>query len=146
MSELKSKHAFGSEENVDAALAQGLIDAYDILFLSEGKIGWIDKDGNKVIPENKSHVVLVDELPDVGSYDTIYIYNGKFYYWDGEHFISPSGGGVVTETTVDKKVDAAKSEAIESAKSYIDDQIASIEVMIEDRISEVDSAYEIIEF
>lgn len=49
---LRSKHAFGSEANVDAALQSGAIDAYDILFLNEKKIGWIDKDGNKVIVEN----------------------------------------------------------------------------------------------
>lgn len=48
---LRSKHAFGSEANVDSALASGAIDAYDILFLNEGKIGWIDKDGKKVIVE-----------------------------------------------------------------------------------------------
>lgn len=46
---LRSKHAFGSEANVEAALASGAIDAYDILFLNEGKIGWVDKDGKVVI-------------------------------------------------------------------------------------------------
>ena len=49
MPEMKSKHAFGSEANVDNAIEQGLIDAYDVLFLNEGKIGWVDRDGNKVI-------------------------------------------------------------------------------------------------
>ena len=51
----KARHAFGSLENVDTALSAGTIDAYDILFVkdSEGKpyVGWIDKDGNKVIVE-----------------------------------------------------------------------------------------------
>ena len=36
MSTMKSKHAFGSEANVDSALENGIIDAYDILYLSEG--------------------------------------------------------------------------------------------------------------
>lgn len=50
---LKSRHAFGSEEKVQSALEQGLIDAYDILFLDgdtdKPKVGWIDKDGKVVI-------------------------------------------------------------------------------------------------
>lgn len=161
MSELKSKHAFGSEANVDAALEQGLIDAFDILFLSEGKIGWIDKDGSKVILDNKKQVVLVDELPDIGTLDTVYIYNGKFYYWNGSEFLSPSGDDVVSESDVDEKVSAAKSEAVENAKLYTDEQIASVEshtdnkvervvkdleAIIDNKISEVESGYEIIEF
>lgn len=51
----KARHAFGSLENVDTALSAGTIDAYDILFVkdADGKpyVGWIDKDGNKVIVE-----------------------------------------------------------------------------------------------
>ena len=50
---LKAKHAFGMLENIDQALSNGTIDAYDILFVkdADGKpyVGWIDKDGNKVI-------------------------------------------------------------------------------------------------
>ena len=43
MSELRSKHAFGSREGIDAAKASGAVDEYDILFLSNGEIGWLDK-------------------------------------------------------------------------------------------------------
>lgn len=49
---LRSKHAFGEFANLDKAIADGKIDAYDILFLdgkTEPKIGWVDKDGNVVI-------------------------------------------------------------------------------------------------
>lgn len=56
----KAKHAFGALENVDSAISSGKIDAYDILFVkdAEGKpyVGWIDKDGQKVI---------VDHTPDL---------------------------------------------------------------------------------
>lgn len=134
MSEFKSKHAFGSEANVDAALSKGIIDAYDILFLSEGKIGWIDKDGNKVIPENKKHVVLVDQLPEAGEYDTVYIYNSKFYYWDGANYVSPSGSDCVTGEDVDNKVNSAKSEAIESARAYTDEQMAFASAYTDSRV------------
>ena len=88
MATLKSKHAFGSESNVDLALEKGLIDAYDILFLSEGKIGWIDGNGEKVIVEDKKQVVTVPKLPCEGQADTVYICNNLFYFWDGDQFVS----------------------------------------------------------
>lgn len=125
MSEIKSKHAFGSEANVDAALEQGLIDAYDILFLKEGKIGWIDKDGNKVILEDKVQVSLVDALPETGSADVIYIYNNSIYLWNGTEFTSPVGDGGVSEAVVDSKIESAKSEVLEAAKAYADEQMAA---------------------
>lgn len=49
----RAKHAFGALERIDDALSSGAINAYDILFVKDanGKpyVGWIDKDGNKVI-------------------------------------------------------------------------------------------------
>ena len=49
----RAKHAFGTLEKIDSALASGAIDAYDILFVKDanGKpyVGWIDKEGQKVI-------------------------------------------------------------------------------------------------
>lgn len=47
----KAKHAFGSEANVSEAIAAGKINAYDILFLDEKKVGWVTKDGEVVIAE-----------------------------------------------------------------------------------------------
>lgn len=44
----KARHAFGNSDGVETALQNGVIDAYDILFLdgeTEPKIGWIDKNG-----------------------------------------------------------------------------------------------------
>jgi len=50
MSELlRSKHAFGNKDNIEAAKAAGSIDAYDVLFLNNGELGWIDKEGETVI-------------------------------------------------------------------------------------------------
>lgn len=124
MSELlKSRHAFGSEANIDSALDQGLIDAYDVLFLNEGKIGWIDKDGNKVILEDKKQVLSVEVLPETGDSETIYIYNSKFYFWDGTKFVTTVTEGGVDETVVDEKVSAAVQEAVETANAYTDEQI-----------------------
>lgn len=47
----KAKHAFGSEKNLQNALNSGKIDAYDILFLDEKKVGWVNKNGEVVIAE-----------------------------------------------------------------------------------------------
>lgn len=50
MADLKmTKHAFGSKENIEAAKAAGTIDAYDVLHLSNGEMGWIAADGSTVI-------------------------------------------------------------------------------------------------
>lgn len=44
-----TKHAFGSKANIETAKAAGTIDAFDVLHLDNGEMGWIDKEGNTVI-------------------------------------------------------------------------------------------------
>lgn len=128
MSELlKSRHAFGSLANVDSALDQGLIDAYDILFLKEGKIGWIDADGNKVILEDKAQVVTVDVLPEVGENNVVYIYNSKFYFWDGEKFAAPEDIQGVSEEDINEKV----ATAVSDANAYTDEKIEIVDEIAE---------------
>lgn len=131
MPEMKSKHAFGSEANVDNAIEQGLIDAYDVLFLNEGKIGWVDRDGNKVILEDKEQVALVESLPETGNADVIYIYGGKIYLWNGAEFVSPMSDGGVSEDVVDTKIENAVTSATESANAYTDEQIAAAFTVVE---------------
>lgn len=118
---LKSRHAFGSEANIDSALTGGLIDAYDILFLNEGKIGWIDKNGEKVILEDKNQVMTVDELPETGEENIVYIWNSTFYFWNGTEFIANVAEGGIDAEIVDAKVNAAVS----TANAYTDEQIAN---------------------
>lgn len=122
----RSKHAFGAEAAVDEALANGLIDAYDILFLNEGKIGWVDRDGNKVILEDKQQVIKVDELPETGDASAVYICDGKFYYWDGTGFAVPESSGV-SEGVVDEKIDTVMAEA----NAYTDEKIAEAIAVVE---------------
>ena len=83
----KARHAFGTLERVDEALSAGTIDAYDILFLKDANdnpyVGWIDKQGNKIILQDKVQVVRVDELPTVdGDENVVYVYNNEGYIWD----------------------------------------------------------------
>ena len=109
MAELKARHAFGSSSGIDAALEANKIDAFDILFLDgntdEPKVGWIDKDGNKVIVKDKTQIVRVDSLPtENGDPNVVYIYNNEGYIWDGEKCISLSKPTDLTvlETEVNK--------------------------------------------
>ena len=84
----KSRHAFGMLENIDKAIAAGSIDEYDILFVKDANgnpyIGWIDKDGQKIILQDKVQIVRVDELPTAdGDENVVYIYNNECYILNG---------------------------------------------------------------
>lgn len=69
-----SKHAFGSKENVETAKQNGSIDEYDVLFLDNGEIGWIDKEKNTVMntPRTQSaHTLNGVTLGALANGDTI---------------------------------------------------------------------------
>ena len=126
---LKSKHAFGNIENLDQALASGKIDSYDILFLTTPTghaIGWIDRDGNKVILKDNDtkQVVVVNELPEVGESGMIYVFGNDGYIWNGTEFVNMCKPTDLTELQqkVDKKADAEEVEAkIGEIESTLDD-------------------------
>lgn len=62
-----SKHAFGAKENLETAKANGSLDAYDVLFLSNGETGWIDKDGNTVISTPRTQTdITVNGVTELG--------------------------------------------------------------------------------
>lgn len=55
----RAKHAFGSSQNLEAAVQSGKIDAYDILFLdgdTDPKVGWVTKDGKAVVVKSTSEL------------------------------------------------------------------------------------------
>lgn len=140
---LRSRHAFGSESGISQALADGKIDAYDILFLKEGKIGWIDKDGNPIILEDKEQIIRVDELPTSdGDENVVYIYNNEGYIWNGTECVSLSNSTDVTELT--EKVTALETEV--AAKANVDEVNAELALKanaeeVEAKISEVDAKF-----
>lgn len=90
----KAKHAFGALENIDAAIASKKVDAYDILFVkdSSGKpyVGWIDRDGNKVVVKEEDEVVIVDgeSLPESGESGKIYVHGSDAYVWNKNEFVN----------------------------------------------------------
>lgn len=94
MAEKRARHAFGALERVDENIKSGKIDAYDVLFVkdSEGKpyIGWVDKDGNKVIVEEEDEVVVIEgeSLPESGESGKIYVHGSDAYVWNGEKFVN----------------------------------------------------------
>lgn len=90
----RAKHAFGALERIDEAIVSGKIDSYDILFVkdAEGKpyVGWIDKDGNKVIVEEEDEIIVIDgeSLPESGESGKVYIFGENGYFWNGEKFVN----------------------------------------------------------
>ena len=126
----KARHAFGALENVDNALSSGLIDAYDILFLKDanGKpyVGWIDKNGNKVVVEEEEEIIVVDgeSLPESGESGKVYIFGDDAYVWNGEKFVSLCNPTDVSalETEIATKVTAEEVKTMikESEDSLVE--------------------------
>ena len=91
---LRSRHAFGALENVDDAISSGKVDAYDILFLKDenGKpyVGWVDKEGNKVVVQEDDEVVVVsgESLPETGEVGKIYVFGEEGYVYNGTNFVN----------------------------------------------------------
>lgn len=122
MAELKARHAYGKSANLDAAIASGTIDSYDILFLdgdTNPKIGWITKEGVPVFVDNEPRVVKVDALPtDNAEEGIIYLFGNDGYFWNGTEFVCMSKSAdlsaleaeiatKVDEATVDSKIETA---------------------------------------
>jgi hypothetical protein len=95
----RAKHAFGALERVDESIANGVLDAYDVLFVKDenGKpyVGWIDKNGNKVIVDNEVDLSAVEaELATKAD-----------------------------ATEVDAKVEQAMTDSVASANAYTDKMV-----------------------
>lgn len=134
----KARHAFGSEANIKNALDAGKIDTFDILFLDEKKVGWINKQGEVVIAEGEAYVMNVTELPTSdGKANVVYIYNNEGYIWNGTECVPLAKSADLTtletqvsdlETQMGNKVDAT-----------------TVQSMIDTAVEDV-SASEVVEF
>lgn len=149
---LRSKHAFGNSNSLNAALEAGKIDAFDVLFLdgdTNPKIGWIDRNGNPVIVETgENDVVRVEALPESGEEGKIYIFGEDGYFWDGTKFINLCKPTDVTElessiatlnSLIGKKADAEEVEA--KVNEVKEDAIVYTDEKVEDVLDEVDYLY-----
>lgn len=130
---MKAKHAFGMLENVDAALSKGVIDAYDILFVKDedGKpyVGWIDKDGNKVIVEEEEKIIVVDgeSLPESGESGKVYIFGDDGYFWNGEEFVNLCKPTDLTELQAEIATKVTAEEVNTMIKEYGDSSVEIVE-------------------
>lgn len=126
MAEIKAKHAFGSSANIESAIASGIIDNYDLLFLdgeTDPKVGWIDKDGNVRIVKN-ADVKAVDSLPESGETGKVYIYNDEGYFWNGTEY-----------KPLSKSVDLTSLEEQIASKASLDEVTAKIDSAIAKTVS-----------
>lgn len=127
---MKAKHAFGMLENIDSAISSGKVDAYDILFVkdADGKpyVGWVDKDGNKVIVEEEEEIIIVDgdSLPESGESGKVYIFGEDGYFWNGEKFVNlckPTDVSALEEEIATKvTAEEVKTMIKESEDSFVE--------------------------
>jgi hypothetical protein len=132
----KARHAFGALENVDSAISSKKIDSYDILFVknAEGKpfVGWVDKDGNKVIVDNKDEFAALEvELAKKANTEYVETLEGQIASKANAEDITALETELANKVTVEE-VDAKIVEKVTEK--------------VEEKISEISSSYEVIEF
>ena len=115
----KAKHAYGSRKNLNAAIASGAVDAYDLLFLNgEGEtpaIGWMDKNGNPIV------IAPTDEL---AKFETqIETELASKVSTEEMANLETRIATKADSTEVDTKIDQAMSDSVSVAKSYVDDKV-----------------------
>lgn len=102
----KARHAFGSEAKIQEALAAGVIDAYDILFLDEKKVGWITKDGEVVIAETDLSGVEAELATKATTEE-----------------VEKKLAAKADATEVDEKINTAVTDTVATANSYTDEKL-----------------------
>ena len=90
---LRSKHAFGDLKDLELAIANKKVDAYDVLFMKDKNgnpvIGWLDKDIKPFIVDTEKVIVVEgDSLPESGESGKIYIFGEDGYFWNGSEFVN----------------------------------------------------------
>ena len=166
----RAKHAFGTLENIDQALANGTIDSYDILFVknANGKpyVGWVDKEGQKVVVSNDEELAELEAqlASKVGAEEIAEIETELATKANAEEVAAELATKVSTEE-VDSKIETVVTERVETVvNEKVDTQVETIvgEAMDEKvkeavneakeytdiKIAEIEEAasYEIIEF
>lgn len=146
----KAKHAFGMLENVDSAISSGKVDAYDILFVkdSNGKpyVGWVDKNGNKVIVQEDDEVVVVngESLPESGEIGKIYIFGEDAYVYNGTDFVNlckPTDVSALEKEVANK----ANTEDVETKFDDLEKEMDT-KVTSETVQNMIDDTFQVVEF
>lgn len=105
---IKSKNAFGSKGNIETAKTNGLIDEYDILYLDDGEIGWLDKSKNTVINTPRTQADIV-----VSSVD-------NFDETDGNKIVAGKTLEEAINIVANSVLPKAQEKTLQSAKGYAD--------------------------
>lgn len=115
----RAKHAHGSRKNLDVAIANGIVNEYDVLFLSgedeAPAMGWLDKNGNKI---------LIDPAAEVSKLETQV--DEKLATKATAEQVSQIETKLATKadaTEVDSKIEKSAQDTVASAKSYTDGKI-----------------------
>ena len=105
---IKSKNEFGSKTNIDTAKTNGIIDEYDILYLDNGEIAWLDKTKNTVIntPRTQSDIVV----SSVDSFDET----------DGNRIAAGKTLEEAINIVANSVLPKAQEKTLQSAKDYAD--------------------------
>lgn len=143
----KAKHAFGNSKDIQAALDSGKIDAYDILFLdgdTEPKIGWIDAKGEIRLVQNEADFseleAIIATKANVSDVEAL------------EAEISTKANVEDMQAIEDQmttKADAKKVEELETelaTKVTADEVGALVEEKVDEKVAEINIAYEVVEF
>ena len=119
---MKAKHAFGSEAKISEALAAGKIDAYDILFLDEKKVGWINKSGEVVIAEPDLSGVEAEIATKANAEEV----EAKFATKANTEDVAALETELATKVNaqeVEAKIGQAVTDTVASTKAYTDGKI-----------------------
>ena len=143
---LRSKHVFGSIKNLMAAIQDGRVDAFDILFLmnedNKPTIGWVDKELNPIFLEDEKGecVIEVSELPSIGESGKLYVFEEDAYFWNGERYINVCKPTDVTELEASiKALEELVAKNAEEAKAYADEKAKEV-------LNVVQNSYEAIKY
>lgn len=105
---IKSKNAFGSKENIETAKASGLVDEYDILYLDNGEIAWLDKSKNTVMNTPRTQEDIVVSCVD------------SFDETDGNKIASGKTLEEAIKIVANSVLPKAQEKTLQSAKDYAD--------------------------
>ena len=125
---LRSKQAFGTSEGISQALANGLINEFDVLYLADpdgNRIAWIDKNMNvHKLDIGMSEAEVTSKIQEAIAEANAYV----------DEKINAKVDSIVEEK-VEESVETKVGEVIESANAYTDQKVA-----------EIATGYEIVEF
>lgn len=105
---IKSKNAFGSKANIETAKTDGIIDEYDIIYLDNGEIAWLDKTNNTVINTPRTQEDIV--VSSVDSFDET----------DGNKIAAGKTLEEAIEIVANSVLPKAQEKTLQSAKDYAD--------------------------